>query len=77
MKKELTVIERTFSFGSDFGNYYLKDDEGNNYWWFTSSNKAYEQMKEDSKHLCSFVITNDKWKHDKIGEVIKIKNVRF
>lgn len=77
MKKELTVVERSFSFGSNYGNYYLKDNEGNIYCWYTSSDKAYEQMENGTKLLCSFITTGEKWKHDKFGEVITIKNVRF
>lgn len=77
MKRELTVVGREFMFGSNCGNFYLKDDEGNCYYWYTASDRAYEKMEEGTKHLCSFVITTSKWHDEKYGEVTTIKNVRF
>ena len=75
-KTDLTVIERNFVFGSNNGNYYLKDEAGNVYYWNTASDKAYDELKEDTTHACSFVATSNTWNY-KGTLVTTIKNVRF
>ena len=75
-KKELTVIEINFVFGGNNGNYYLKDEDGNVYYWNTASEKAYDELKEGTTHTCSFVATNNTWNY-KDTLVTTIKNVRF
>lgn len=77
LKKELQVVKVEFDF-TNYGNFYLEDSDGKCYYWYTSSDKAYEKMKEGTKHLCTFILTGRTWKRPDNGKLLNvIKNVRF
>lgn len=75
-KVELEVIKTSFYFGTEDSDFYFKDNEGNIYHWNTRSEKAFEEMKEGTKHICTFV--NLGMYSLFYGEIVNtIKNVRF
>ena len=74
MKKELTVVTRQFV--DNDGWYYLTDGE-TTYCWYTKSDKAFEELKVGTTHLCTFTI-RDTYFNGRIGKTVTgIKNVRF
>ena len=76
IKKELEVIKFRTYFGTEYSDVYLKDSEGNMYHWNTRSDKAFEEMKEGTKHNCSFVLVG-MYSHYENKVINTIKNVRF
>lgn len=79
VERELSVISCEFhSLTSDYGDYFLKDNDGNIYHWNTASNKMYEWYlyNRDLKYICKFAVKCN-WISDKYGNVTTINNVRF
>lgn len=76
IKKELEVVKVRTYFGTEDTDIYLKDSEGDIYHWFTRSEKAFEEMKEETKHMCSFTLVG-MYSHYENKVVNTIKNVRF
>jgi hypothetical protein len=71
----LTLIKRDFYF-SEYGNYYFKDKDGDTYYWYTKSEKLYEEVEiGDEIEVTSYKI-GDTWELDG-EEIITLKNVRF
>ena len=76
LEKELKVVSRSFTFGSEYGNYYLVDNDGKNYFWYTASETAYEEMKEETRVLCKFTETSYYYIDNSVV-YYEVKNVRF
>lgn len=72
---KLKCIKRTFLM-SYSGNFYFVDEDGNNYYWYTSSDKAYELIQEGKEIILTSFKDAGKFTMDGI-EYIDLKNVRF
>ena len=72
---KLKCIKRTFCM-SYSGNFYFVDEDGNNYYWYTNSDKAYELIHEGTEIILTSFKDAGKFEMDGI-EYINLKNVRF
>lgn len=72
---KVKVIKRDFGF-SNYGNYYFRNEEGTIYYWYTSSEKAYEELEEGNELEIKFKDCDDVWMNDG-KEIHTIKNVRW
>ena len=72
---KLTCINRNFGF-SEIGNFYFVDGEGNNYYWCTTSDKAYELIQEGTKVKITSFKLDGTFEADGITYTC-MKNVRF
>ena len=58
-------------------NYYFVDEKGNYFYWYTNSDKAFEELFVDSVILCSYQTTGERFEDD-LGRLCTcIKNVRY
>jgi hypothetical protein len=71
----LTCVNRTFGFG-EFGNFYFKDTDGSDYYWGTTSDKAYELIQEGTEIEITSFKFDGTFEADGT-EYTCLKNVRF
>lgn len=73
---KVRCVKRSFGFQSNCGNFYFIDEDGNNYYWYSSSDKAYEMIKEGKEIILTSFKNAGKFTMDGI-EYVDLKNVRF
>ena len=80
-KKKLVCCHLTTYWDSNYVSYYFKDENESIYEWYTKSDKAFEEIRENTvinasfKELSSWINQNPKYK---LGtKITTIQNVRW
>lgn len=71
----LTLVERNFLL-SDYGNYYFRDKDGDVYYWYTKSEKLYDEVNIGDKIEVTSYKYDGTWELGEV-EIHTLKNVRF